>query len=78
MDLQIGKIDRTLDYLEIDIINWSNPIGFDAANIALTTALDYMSFRNVRDWKLNRSKLSQWFDKMSSKLPGFAKTSPKS
>ena len=78
LDLQIGKIDRTLDYLETDIINWTNPIGCDAANIALATALDYMSFRNVRDWKLKRSKLSQWFDNMSSILPGFAETSPKS
>ena len=78
LDLQLCKIDRTLDYLETDIINWSNPTGFDAANIALATSLDYMSFRNVRDWKLNRSKLIQWFDNMSSKLPGFAKTSPKS
>ena len=34
LDLQLGKIDRTLDFLEIDIINWSNPKGFDAANIA--------------------------------------------
>ena len=78
LDLQLGKIDKTLDFLEIDIINWSNPTGFDAANIALATALDYMSFRNVRDWKLNRSKLIQWFDNMSSKLPGFEKTTPKS
>ena len=78
LDLQIGKIDRTLDYLETDIINWSNPIGCDAANIALATALDYMSFRKVRDWKLKRSKLSQWFHNMSTILPGFAETSPKS
>ena len=77
LDLQIGKIDRTLDYLEIDIINWSNPKGFDAANIALATALDYMSFRNVRDWKSNRPKISQWFDDVSLKLLGFAETAPK-
>ena len=76
LDLQIGKIDKTLDYLETDIINWSNPTGFDAANIALATSLDYMSFRNVRDWKLNRSRMHQWFDNMSSKLAGFAKTTP--
>ncbi len=78
LDLQLGKIDKTLDFLEIDIINWSNPKEFDAANIALATALDYISFRNVRDWKSNRPKISQWFDNMSSKLPGFAETSPKS
>jgi glutathione S-transferase len=77
LDLQLGKIDKTLDFLEIDIVNWSNPKGFDAANIALTTALDYMSFRNVRDWKLNRPKISQWFDDVSSKLLGFAETAPK-
>ena len=77
LDLQLGKIDKTLDFLEIDIINWSNPKGFDASNIALATALDYMSFRNVRDWKLNRPKTSQWFDNVSSKLLGFAKTAPK-
>ena len=77
LDLQLGKIDRTLDFLETDIINWSNPIGFDAANIALATALDYMSFRNVRDWKLNRPNISQWFNNTSSKLAGFANTSPK-
>ena len=75
---QLGKIDRTLDFLETNIINWSNPVGFDAANISLATALDYMSFRNVRDWRLNRPKISQWFDVVSSKLPGFTKTAPKS
>ena len=77
LDLQLGKIDKTLDFLETDIINWSNPKSFDAANIALATALDYMSFRNVRDWKLNRPKISQWFDNVSSKLLGFAETAPK-
>ena len=78
LDLQFGKINRTLDFLETDIINWSNPVGFDAANIALATALDYMSFRNVTNWRINRSKISQWFDVVSLKLPGFAKTAPKS
>ena len=78
LDLQLGKINRTLDFLETDIINWSNPVGFDAANIALATALDYMSFRNVTNWRINRSKISQWFDGVSLKLPGFAKTAPKS
>ena len=78
LDLQLGKINRTLDFLETDIINWSNPVGFDAANIALATALDYMSFRNVSNWRINRSKISQWFDVVSLKLPGFAKTAPKS
>ena len=77
LDLQLGKIDKTLDFLEIDIINWSNPKGFDAANIALATALDYMSFRNVRDWKSNRPKISQWFNNVSLKLLGFAETAPK-
>ena len=77
LDLQLGKIDKTLDFLETDIVNWSNPKGFDSANIALATALDYMSFRNVRDWKLNRPKISQWFDDVSSKLLGFAETAPK-
>ena len=78
LDLQLGKIDRTLDFLETDIINWSNPVGFDAANISLATALDYISFRSVRDWRLNRPNISQWFDVVSLKLPGFAKTAPKS
>ena len=78
LDLQLGKINRTLDFLETDIINWANPVGFDAANIALATALDYMSFRNVTNWRINRSKISQWFDDISSKLPGFDKTTPKS
>ena len=77
LDLQLGKIDKTLDFLEIDIINWSNPKGFDAANIALVTALDYMSFRNVRDWKSKRPKISQWFNNVSLKLLGFAETAPK-
>ena len=78
LDLQLGKINRTLDFLETDIINWSNPVGFDAANIALATALDYMSFRKVTNWRINRSNISQWFDVVSLKLPGFAKTAPKS
>ena len=76
LDLQMGKIDKTLDFLEKDLINWSNPSGFDAANIGLGTALGYMSFRNVQDWKKGRPILQKWFDEVASSLPGFSKTMP--
>jgi hypothetical protein len=72
----MGKIDKTLDFLEKDLINWSNPSGFDAANIGLGTALGYMSFRNVQDWKKGRPILQKWFDEVASSLPGFLKTMP--
>ena len=76
LDLQIGKIERTLDYLEKDIINWSSPTGFDAANIGLGAALGYMSFRNVRVWEDNRPKLKEWFKDKAHNLPGFLETVP--
>ena len=76
LDLQMGKIDKTLDFLEKDLINWSNPSGFDAANIGLGAALGYMSFRNVQDWKKGRPILQKWFDEVASSLPGFSKTMP--
>ena len=77
LELQLGKIDTTLDFLEKDILNWSNPSGFDAANIGLSSALAYMSFRNVREWKTDRPKLQKWFDNVASNLPGFPETIPK-
>ena len=76
LELQLGKIERTLDFLENDIVNWSKPSGFDAANIGLGTALDYMSFRDVKEWQLGRPKLQKWFDNIASSLPGFSKTTP--
>jgi len=76
LDLQIGKIDRTLDFLETDLINWSSPSGFDAANIGLAAALGYLSFREVRDWKTGRPKMQEWFANVASKLPGFNETNP--
>jgi glutathione S-transferase len=77
LELQLGKIDTTLNFLEKDILNWSNPSGFDAANIGLGSALAYMSFRNVREWKTDRPKLQKWFDNVASNLPGFPETIPK-
>ncbi len=76
LELQLGKIERTLDFLENDIVNWSKPSGFDAANIGLGTALDYLSFRDVKEWQSGRPKLQKWFDNIASSLPGFSKTTP--
>ena len=75
-DLQKGKIDRTLDFLENDLTNWTNPIGFDLANIGLVTALGYLTFREVRDWKTNRPKMQEWYQNIGSNLPGFNETKP--
>ena len=75
-DLQKGKIDRTLDFLENDLTNWTNPIGFDLANIGLVTALGYLTFREVRDWKTNRPKMEEWYQNIGSNLPGFDETKP--
>ena len=76
LELQLGKIERTLDFLEKDIINWTKPSGFDAANIGLGVALGYMSFRNVQEWQIGRPQLQKWFDYVASSLPGFSKTIP--
>ena len=75
-DLQKGKIDRTLDFLENDLTNWTNPIGFDLANIGLVTALGYLTFREVRDWKTNWPKMEEWYQNIGSNLPGFDETKP--
>ena len=76
LDLQIDKIDRTLNFLETDVINWKNPAGFNAANIGLASALGYLLFREVRDWKSNRPNLQKWYDEVASNLPGFNETKP--
>lgn len=75
-DLQKGNIDRTLDFLENDLTNWTDPIGFDLANIGLVTALGYLTFREVRDWKTNRPKMQEWYQNIGSNLPGFDETKP--
>jgi glutathione S-transferase len=76
LDLQIGKIDSTLNFLETDIVNWVNPAGFNAANIGLASALGYLIFREVRDWRTNRPNLQNWYDNVASSLPGFNETKP--
>ena len=76
LDLQIGKIDSTLNFLETDIVNWVNPAGFHAANIGLASALGYLIFREVRDWRTNRPNLQNWYDNVASSLPGFNETEP--
>ena len=76
LDLQIEKIDKSLDFLELDVVNWSNPLGFDAANIGLAAALGYLTFRNVRDWKTNRTNIQKWYEDVAFKLPGFNETMP--
>ena len=76
LDLQIGKIDSTLNFLETDIVNWVNPAGFHAANIGLASALGYLTFREVRDWRTNRPNLQNWYDNVASSLPGFNETKP--
>ena len=76
LDLQIEKIDKSLDFLELDVVNWSNPLGFDAANIGLAAALGYLTFRNVRDWKTNRPNIQKWYEDVAFKLPGFNETMP--
>ena len=76
LDLQIGKIDSTLNFLETDIVNWVNPAGFHAANIGLASALGYLIFREVRDWRTNRPNLENWYDNVASSLPGFNETKP--
>ena len=76
LDMQIEKIDKSLDFLELDLVNWSNPLGFDAANIGLAAALGYLTFRNVRDWKTNRPNIQKWYEDVAFKLPGFNETMP--
>ena len=76
LELQIGKIDRTLDFLEKNVIDWSNSSGYEAANIGLAVALGYMSFRNVRDWRNNRPKLTECYQNVATKLKGFSETAP--
>ena len=76
LDLQIGKIDKSLDFIELDIVNWTDPSGFDAANIGLASALGYLTFRNVRDWETNRPNIKKWYEDVALKLPGFNETIP--
>lgn len=76
LDMQIEKIDKSLDFLELDVVNWSNPLEFDAANIGLAAALGYLTFRNVRDWKTNRPNIQKWYEDVAFKLPGFNETMP--
>jgi len=35
-----------------------------------------MSFRNVRDWRNNRPKLTEWYENVATKLKGFSETAP--
>ncbi|WP_343560739.1 glutathione S-transferase N-terminal domain-containing protein [Kiloniella sp. b19] len=74
-DMQLMKINRTLDMLEK---SFDFPIfeGLNLASLTLAIALDYLDFRFPQeDWRLNRPNLSDWYEKAMQR-DSFQKTRP--
>lgn len=70
IDLQQGKVDRSLAALEADV-----PAGpIDIGHIAIACALGYLDLRFDRAWRSAHPKLVAWLENFSGRTPAFAAT----
>ncbi len=74
LDLQAGKVDRSLAALE------AKPPGLDSppnvGQISLACALGYREFRFPGMLKKNCPRLSAWLDNFAARVPSFDATKP--
>ncbi|NII72385.1 glutathione S-transferase [Dyella sp. SG562] len=63
VDAYRGKIAATCDYLEREIDEGAVDLG----TIALATALSWIEFREVYDFRAGRPRLAAWYERFSSR-----------
>ena len=76
-NLQLTKIENTLDYLDKNVLNNFDPSNLYISHISLIVALDYLNFRKICDWKMKTKNLDSWHKKVSDSLLGYQETFPK-
>jgi glutathione S-transferase len=73
VDYQFSKIERSLVALEKDAPDATQ---VTVGTIALASALDYMTFRKLIDWRGRFPSLVAWLDTFRAHVPAFDKTTP--
>lgn len=64
--MQKDSIERGLTYLENTASDWSDNLDLGVLSVACT--LGWLDFRFVNeDWRVNRSKLTTWFEQFSKR-----------
>ena len=76
-NLQLTKIENTLDYLDKNVTSNFDSSNLFISHIGLIVALDYLNFRKIYDWKMKTKNLDAWHKKISNSLPGYKETYPK-
>ena len=76
LDYQKGKIERSLSYLEAQVLQFNKGQNPDAADIGLACLLDYLDFREVADWKAVAPSLVSWITDFATFVPGYKETLP--
>lgn len=71
--LQLGKIQRTLDWLES---NTADEPGKDVADAALAAALSYLDLRWQQAWRDSHPHLAQWLAVFAQRHPWFDQIKP--
>lgn len=78
IERQLGKVDRSLAFMadELGEKNFCMGTHFSMADIAVGTALGYLSFRfPAIDWQERHANLAKLYDKLMQR-PSFAETVP--
>ena len=76
-NLQLTKIENTIDYLDKNVSNDFNPSKVYISHIGLIVALDYLNFRKIYDWEMKTKNLDAWHKQVSASMPGYKETYPK-
>ena len=71
--LQLGKIQRTLAWLES---NTADQPGQDVADAALAAALSYLDLRWDQPWRESHPNLAQWLAEFAQRHPWFDQIKP--
>lgn len=73
--MQKGAVERALNQLEQSISSWDKT-ALNLGSVTVAVALAWLDFRFPdEDWRLNRSKLSAWYE-LFSKRPSMLETVP--
>lgn len=72
-DRQMGKVRRGLDAMEREVADWGD--AFRIGQIGAISALGFLTFRQILDWRAGYPGLVRWADHVASR-PSVAATEP--
>jgi glutathione S-transferase len=72
-DRQMDKVRRGLDAMEREVADWGD--AFRIGQIGAISALGFLTFRQILDWRAGYPGLARWADQVASR-PSVAATEP--